>query len=288
MEESLVLTFKVPLEHEDDLTGFLLVTVNVQGTEERSDGLLDVYIAADDWNDDVEAALRSFMTGFPGVELLEVKPLEIRDWNAEWESSIEPVQVTKDLVITPSWKLEDAAKLAATHTIVIDPKMSFGTGHHETTRLCLRAIETLDVTELNVLDVGTGSGVLAFYALKRGALHSVAIDTDQWAIENVAENQKLNLISSDQFELRKGELEAVVAKDETFDLIIANIHRNVLLEIATGIKSRTSARGHIILSGLLIYDADDVRSKYESAGFIFKEMLQENEWIALLMQTNLE
>lgn len=287
MEESLVLTFRVGLEDEDDLTGFLLVSANVLGTEERSDGMLDVYIPADDWTADLQTAVSSFAQERESVELVEVKQLEIKDWNAEWEAGIEPVKVTDELVITPSWKLEQSRELNAKYTIVIDPKMSFGTGHHETTRLCLRAIEKLDVKDRTVLDIGTGSGVLAFYALMRGAKHGLGIDTDQWSVDNVKENQGLNAISDDVFELRKGELEQSIRPDETFGLILANIHRNVLMTIADGIVRRTEVAGHIILSGLLIYDAQDVRTHYEQTGFTFVEQLQENEWVAIVMQKRL-
>jgi ribosomal protein L11 methyltransferase len=285
LDESLVLTFRVDLEDEDDLQGFLMVTVNVQGIEERADGLIDVYISAEDWTEETQHAIDQFAKSRKTVQLIEVKPLEVKDWNAEWEASIEPVLVTNEVVITPSWKLEQSKALRAKHTLVIDPKMSFGTGHHETTRLCMRAIEKIDVSGESVLDVGTGSGVLAFYALQRGARHAVAIDTDQWSIDNVKENQALNSISDSVFDLRKGELEQTIAQSETFDLIIANIHRNVLLAISNSIASRTNSGGNVILSGLLIYDAEEIRTEYEASGLTFVEQLQENEWISIILHT---
>jgi ribosomal protein L11 methyltransferase len=283
LDESLVLTFRVDLEDEDDLQGFLMVTVNVQGIEERADGLIDVYISAEDWTEETQHAMDQFAKSRKTVQLIEVKPLEVKDWNAEWEASIEPVLVTNEVVITPSWKLEQSKALRAKHTLVIDPKMSFGTGHHETTRLCMRAIEKIDTGDASILDVGTGSGVLAFYALQRGARHAVAIDTDQWSIDNVKENQALNSISDSVFDLRKGELEQTIAQSETFDLIIANIHRNVLLAISNGIASRTNSGGNVILSGLLIYDAEEIRTEYEASGLTFVEQLQENEWISIIL-----
>jgi ribosomal protein L11 methyltransferase len=284
LDESLVLTFRVGLEDEDDLQGFLMVTLNVQGIEERADGMLDVYIAAEDWTEDSQQAVAQFASARKSVELIEVKPLEVKDWNAEWESSIEPVLVTDEVVITPSWKLEQAKELRARHTLVIDPKMSFGTGHHETTRLCMRAIEKIETQDALVIDIGTGSGVLAFYALQRGATHAVAIDTDQWSIDNVKENQALNNISDEQFDLRKGELEQTIGKDESFDVIIANIHRNVLMAIAEGIASRCQPGAYVILSGLLVYDGEEVRAKYEAEGLTFIEQLQENEWISIILR----
>ena len=260
-----------------------MVTVDVQGLEERADGLIDVYIPAEDWTEDAQHAVAQFAESRKTVELIEVKPLEVKDWNAEWEASIDPVLVTNEVVITPSWKLDESKALRATHTLIIDPKMSFGTGHHETTRLCMRAIEKIDVQGATIIDIGTGSGVLAFYALRRGGTHAVAIDTDQWSIDNVRENQQLNGISDEIFDLRKGELEQTVGNDETFDLVIANIHRNVLLAISRGIASRTNSGGNVILSGLLIYDAEEIRKEYESKGLTLVEQLQENEWISIIL-----
>jgi ribosomal protein L11 methyltransferase len=284
VDETLVLTFRVDLEDEDDLQGFLMVTVDVQGLEERSDGLIDVYIAAEDWTTDTQHAVAQFAAARKSVTLIEVKPLEVKDWNAEWESSIEPVLVTNEVVITPSWKLEQSKELRAKHTLIIDPKMSFGTGHHETTRLCMRAIEKIETQDALIIDIGTGSGVLAFYALQRGGARAVAIDTDQWSIDNVKENQALNNISDDVFDLRKGELEETIPKTESFDVIIANIHRNVLMNISEGIASRCQPGAYVILSGLLIYDGEDVRTKYEAAGLTFIEQLQENEWISIILR----
>ncbi|HET6510653.1 MAG TPA: 50S ribosomal protein L11 methyltransferase [Candidatus Kapabacteria bacterium] len=284
MDESLVLTFRVDLEDEDDLQGFLMVTLDVQGIEERNDGLIDVYIPADDWTEESKHAVQQFAHSRKSVELLEVRPMEVKDWNAEWEASIDPVRVTDEVVITPSWKLDKASSLQAKHTLIIDPKMSFGTGHHETTRLCMRAIEKIETQDAIIADIGTGSGVLAFYALQRGGARAVAIDTDQWSIDNVKENQALNHISDDVFDLRKGELEATIAKNESFDVIIANIHRNVLMSIAEGIASRCQPGAYVILSGLLIYDGEEVRAKYEEAGLTFIEQLQENEWISIILR----
>lgn len=287
IDPTLVLTFRIPLEREEMFTGFLLVNVDVLGMEERADGLWDVHIAKAEWTQDFQSELEAFAhSEAPVIELIGVQDLEPKDWNAAWESSIEPVAVTDQLVITPSWKLKESRELERSYSITIDPKMSFGTGHHETTRLCLRAIERLDVTEARVLDIGTGSGVLAFYALLRSATHAVAIDTDEWSIQNVAENQQLNQISDEQFDLRRGELEVTVDTSERFELILANIHRNVLLTIGPGIRSRLVPGGHAILSGLLIYDAPEVLAHYQGLGFSLVEQLQENEWVALLLMRN--
>ena len=193
------------------------------------------------------------------------------------------MQATPELVITPSWKKEDAKKLGSKHIIAIDPKMSFGTGHHETTRLCLTAIESFELDGCAVLDIGTGSGVLAIYALLRGAREAVGVDTDEWAIENARENRMRNHCSDRQFEIRAGTLDRI-RKQEVFHLIVANLHRNVLLEVVDQIHSHAIRDAYVILSGILIYDAEEIRSAYEKAKFTFVRELKENEWACLIFQ----
>ncbi len=281
-----VLTFRASVDHEEDLSGFLLMNTTVEGVEETGDGFMKYFIPHTEWGDSLQADLHTFIATLPKgeVEFLGVEDLEERDWNAEWESSIEPQQVTDSLVITPTWKLDDAKAMSYEHLILVDPKMSFGTGHHETTRLCLRAAEKLDLAGKSMLDVGTGSGVLAIYALMRGASHGIGIDTDHWSFENATENRALNGFSAEQLDLRLGDLATTVTATERFDIIFANIHRNILMEIAPEILAHANRPCSIVLSGLLIYDAEEVTARYESLGMKCVERLQENEWIALILQ----
>lgn len=282
--QSIELTFRANLEAEESLEGFMLVSATIEGIEETSDGLIHYYLPIAEWNDAFKLQLAQFLSVSDSAELLEATPLEVKDWNAAWEASIEPLRVTDELVISPSWKLEVAQKLGAKYLIEIDPKMSFGTGHHETTRLCLKAIETIDVSGKSVLDIGTGSGILAIYTLLRGANHATGIDTDSWSIENVEENRLLNKIPSDVFLVKQGTLAEVGLATEKFDIILANIHRNILIEIATEISLRSKKHTMLVLSGLLTYDAEEVTKRYETAGFELLDQLRENEWIALVMR----
>jgi ribosomal protein L11 methyltransferase len=278
------LKFHAPIEMEDALQGFMLTHTTVEGIEETADGSIFYFIPREEWSDDLESEITTFLSQYADSEFLGSELIEERDWNAEWESSITPQRVTDALVITPSWKREEAQSLGAEHLIVIDPKMSFGTGHHETTRLCLRAIESLDMRDASVFDIGTGSGVLAIYALLRGAQRAVAIDTDQWSIENARENRALNTIAERDLEIRMGTVSSAMKPEERFDTILANIHRNVLIEIANEIAAHCNERASIILSGLLIYDVEEVRGVYESLGFHFVREIRENEWASLMYE----
>src|SRR5260221_561459 len=151
MANYLSLTFSVPLDSEEILKGFFLMNHNVQGFEETSGGLLTIYVA--EWGTEDESALQEFLSSQKGIQLLESESIEDKDWNAAWEATIEPIKITDELVITPSWKIDEAQKIKSKYLLIIDPKMSFGTGHHETTRLCLQLAESIDCKEKNILDI---------------------------------------------------------------------------------------------------------------------------------------
>jgi ribosomal protein L11 methyltransferase len=284
MEAYTALTISVPLDREEDVKGYLLVNYAVEGFEEEPGGGMVTYITGD-WSEakkqEIETALRTL-----GGKLVHAEAIENKDWNADWEASIEPLQVTDDLVITPSWKLDEAKSLPSKHLLIIDPKMSFGTGHHETTRLCLQLIETLDCRGKQVLDVGTGTGALAMYALMRGASHAVGIDTDEWSYKNVQENRDLNTIPAENFDIRFGDLKQTIKADERFDIVIANIHRNVLLPLAPEVYKHLVPSGSLILSGILTYDVDEVKQAYLGTGLTFIADRQEHEWVALIFALN--
>lgn len=279
-DKHVALTVSVPFEREEDVKGYVLVNYTVEGFEEEPGGGIIIYVN-EEWGNEKQAGLDAALREL-GARLVHAEVIENKDWNAEWEASIEPVQVTNELVITPSWKLDEAQAIGAKHLLVIDPKMSFGTGHHETTRLSLQLVEQIDCEGKTVFDVGTGTGALAMYALKRGAKRAVGIDTDEWSFKNAQENRSLNNFSQEEFDIRFGDLASTIKREERFDIVLANIHRNVLLPLAEKLYEHTAARGKLILSGLLTYDADEVRSAYAAQGFIFDTMLQEHEWVALM------
>ncbi len=285
--EYLSLVFEVSLEDEDSLQGYFMLNHDPQGFEEQPNGSFVVHLLKDEWNDDAQQQLSDFLAPFNGkIRLLDTITQATTDWNAQWEASIEPLRISDDLTITPSWKLDEASAFATTFQIVIDPKMSFGTGHHETTRLCLKMIEHIDCSGKKILDLGSGTGILAMYAMMRGGAHAIAVDTDEWAFENSKENCERNGYGHEKIELRLGELSTVVTLEEHFEILIANIHRNVLLTINDQIAEHQTSGGILILSGLLEYDADEVVEAYQSSGYQLQERLQENEWVCLRFSYN--
>ncbi len=157
--------------------------------------------------------------------------------------------------------------------------MSFGTGEHQTTKLVLNELEKEIKGDEKVLDVGSGTAILSIAAIKLGAKQAVAIDNDEWCYDNAWENAEQNLVVNN-IEIKTGEIKDIEEKD--FDLIIANIQKNVLLEIVVEIAKRIKPKGKIILSGLLETDEKDIKEKYEQLGFELTNKNQMDEWIVLV------
>ncbi len=287
-DEYISLVFDVSLDEEDALQGYFLMNFDVQGFEESPNGEMLIHINKNEWTPEAEAGLKEFTATYPegSITLEEVRTYKNTDWNAQWEASIEPLQISESLVIAPSWKLEEAKVFNPKHLIIIDPKMSFGTGHHETTRLCLKLLEDIDCNGKSILDLGSGTGILAMYAMMLGGSHAVAIDTDEWAYHNSKENIERNGYSPDKIEIRLGDLTSATKPEDKFNLLIANIHRNVLLAIENEIATHQESGGTLLLSGILEWDKDDIVAAYEKAGYTLKRTMQENEWIGLELIRN--
>ncbi len=198
--------------------------------------------------------------------LVEVSELAGVDWANEWKKYFKPVRISGRIVIRPSWESYDAAD--GDLVIVIDPKMAFGTGGHETTTLALRALERLrDETVIDetttVLDIGTGTGILAIAAVMLGAPRAVGVDTDPVAIECAVENAGLNGVST-RVEFRVGGADAIKA---TFPVVVANIDAPTLGVIAPAVTERVAAGGRLLLTGLLEAGANEIESRFAALGF---------------------
>jgi ribosomal protein L11 methyltransferase len=210
---------------------------------------------------------------------IEENIYENKNWNEEWEQSINVINVSDKIVIKPTFREYDPKP--GQIVLVIDPKMSFGTGEHQTTKLVLMLLEKYVTMGAQVLDVGSGSGILAIASVKLGARHAVAIDIDDWCLDNAIENSKLNNVES-SIEVLQGEITDI--KDSEFDLVLANIQKNILLDIAPEIYSRLKPGGIVILSGLLDYDEADIKTDFSALGLEFLETKTLDSWIALVFQ----
>ncbi len=207
---------------------------------------------------------------------ITVHVTEDQNWNASWEKTIRPIRVTDSLVITPSW--HEVQSVDGHIVLVIDPKMSFGTGYHETTRLSLRLLECLLRPSMRVLDVGTGTGVLAIAAAKLGASSVTGSDIDEWAFRNAGENAERNAVS-DRVRILQTPVGSVTQTE--FDLIVANIQLDVIGELLGDMVSRLTADGVLILSGLFETEKPALSQLLARHSLSISEELAENEWIAI-------
>jgi ribosomal protein L11 methyltransferase len=210
---------------------------------------------------------------------VEENLVEDRNWNEEWEKSVNIIEVSDKLVIKPTFK--NYQSKPGQVIITIDPKMSFGTGEHQTTKLVLQFLETNVEKGIRLLDVGSGTGVLAIAAIKLGAESAIAVDIDEWCYDNGKENCKLNFVDNN-IDVRLGEIKDI--PENNFDLITANIQKNILLNIAEEFKTRLKPVGLLILSGLLYTDEEDIIKKYSALNFELLEKKSLDEWIALKLR----
>ncbi len=210
---------------------------------------------------------------------VEENILEEKNWNEEWEKNVNVIEVSDKIVIKPTFR--DYTTKEGQIVLTIDPKMSFGTGEHQTTKLVLKMIEKYIRKNIKVLDVGSGTGVLAIAAVKLGADSAVAVDNDEWCFENAAENCRLNNVA-DKINVIRGEIKDV--NEKQFGIVLANIQKNILLNIASDIKDKILKDGIVILSGLLFSDEKEIIAAYKKLGFEFLEMAVMDEWISIVMK----
>ncbi len=262
-----------------DVISGALWNLDIDGITEEED-CLKVYADKKKDIDDLEIvfALERLVEYKQIIEFkVEEHLVEQKNWNKEWEKGINVIHVSDKIVIKPTFKKYKAKP--GEIVITIDPKMSFGTGEHQTTKLVLNELEKEIKGGEKVLDVGSGSGILSITAIKLGAASAIAIDNDEWCYENAWENAELNVVVN-KIDIKTGEIKDIEEND--FDLIIANIQKNVLLKIADEISKRIKPNGKIILSGLLKKDEKDIKEKYEQLGFELLNKNQMDEWIVLV------
>jgi ribosomal protein L11 methyltransferase len=217
---------------------------------------------------------------FSGMSLsYSKKIIEQTNWNEKWEKSFEPVSVDDFCGVRASF--HEPIKNVE-HEIIITPKMSFGTGHHATTFLMIQAMHSIDFENKKVLDFGTGTGILSILAEKLGAKNILAIDNDPVCVDNANENLVANNCSAVSVE----EKDRVPFVDCGFDIILANINRNSILEQLPFFGQQLPPAGVLLVSGLLIEDFDTVRSCAESYGLDIVSKSLKNNWICLKFLAN--
>ncbi len=202
------------------------------------------------------------------------------DWNHRWKSFFKPIHITERILVKPPWSKWESSY--GQIVIEINPKMAFGTGHHETTQLCLKLLEHHLKPEENVLDIGTGSGILAIAAAKLGANKVLALDIDENAIENASENIILNQ-TEECVEIHNQPLETI--PPQVFDLIVANIDRTTLTSLLPVLKHYSDNQSRFILSGILQEEQTRMEDYLTTNGFEIIEIQTREEWRGMVVKT---
>ena len=279
MPDTLRLSLAVPDDGTRDTLVADLSDLGFDAFEETPDGLV-AYAPAPRWDGVTRESVAHLLRarGEPDVELRE-DVIADQDWNATWEASLQPIEVGT-FVVAPTWADLPAASDGKT-VLRIDPKMAFGTGYHESTRLVLRLLPDVVPDGGRVLDVGTGTGVLAIAALALGARSAIGVDIDPWSVTNGRENAAINGVAS-RLDLREGSLETVA--ETGFDLVLANIIRAVLEPMLPDLAALTTPGGTVVLAGLLATERERMLAAAEAAGLRLLADDTENEWWACALR----
>lgn len=273
-----LLTLSIP-EEDMDLAMGVLSGYPLLGVEQGLDACT-VCFEQNDWQQGYENSIVAELQQVGvAVELVKLGTEEDQNWNAEWEASIDPVVVNERIIIVPEWRAEE---FSYPMTLVITPKMSFGTGHHATTRMMCRLMEVYAKPGDTWIDVGTGTGVLAIMAAKLGATNVYAFDNNEWSIvnsqENVARNAVEHIVRLEQVELQDVQLPRCNG-------LAANLYRHLVIPYAQAFIDAVEPGGIILVSGILKYDRDDVAAPFLEAGCTLVDELAETEWCALALTT---
>lgn len=226
-----------------------------------------------------ETELRTVLHKYQEMAALPYSTEKIpqQNWNEEWEKNFEPLLISGICSVRASFHPQPPQ---VPYDIVINPKMSFGTGHHETTTLMIENLLNLDLAGKRVLDMGCGTGILAILAVKLGAKKVVAVEIEDWTVENARENAALN---QTPIEVRLGDVNKI-QNDQLYNIILANINRNVLLADIPVYTRHLQPGGTLVISGFYTEDLETIRAVAEESGLVYKSKREKNNWLSVVME----
>ena len=249
--------------------------------EETSEGLI-AYCQVDNWDEDlIKESIENFI--IPNVTIsYNVKDADDKDWNQEWEEKgFEPINIDNKIIVCDAKKPLPDDIPANTEHIFIDTKLAFGTGTHQTTRMIVSTLLHLDLHNKSVLDCGCGTGILGIAAAKLGAINVVAYDIDEWSVNNARHNAEINAIEN--ISVYQGDSTVLNHISGVFDIVMANINRNILLNDMPTFKSLMTSNSLLILSGFYQTDIPVLLDKAKELGLEEYGRKQDGEWACLVL-----
>jgi ribosomal protein L11 methyltransferase len=272
---------RIHIQLKDDFHELLIADLFEMDFEgfEQEDNKLIASIPSSRFDDVKREKIERLLVQFDDALFLNEELVSPQNWNEKWEQSIEPQSIGK-FYVRPTWGAELPIDSELTE-LLIDPKMAFGTGYHATTRLILEWISEVVNKDDKVLDAGTGTGILGIAALKMGASSVFGFDIDEWSEDNCKENVALNQVAN--FKVELGSIE-VIPEGSEYDLILANINRNALIELIPELLSNLRSDGTLLLSGLLENDEETILALDSVQSLTHLETRQNGEWIAILLK----
>lgn len=228
--------------------------------------------------EDILPVIEQIKLLLPPDTKLDVINVEQSDWANNWKKYYKPIRVGKNIVIKPSW--EEYEKKENDVIVELDPGMAFGTGTHETTRMCMELLERFVDADTDVLDVGCGSGILSITSLLLGAKSVVGVDIDPVAVDVAIENGKMNGFMPPRYDIKKGNLVDEISGK--FKIAVANIVADAIIMLCPDVLPFIEDDGVFICSGIIEDRIDDVKQKLVETGYEIKEVLRQGEWAAML------
>ncbi|NVK08041.1 MAG: 50S ribosomal protein L11 methyltransferase [Tenacibaculum sp.] len=275
--DNIYIEYTFEVTPKEPTTEILIAELGALGFEsfvENEKGVV-AYIQKDDWSETILEDVFVLKSEEFSIQY-EHKEIEQTNWNAEWEKNFNPIQV--DDLVSIRAPFHENPNLP--YDIVIEPKMSFGTGHHETTHMMVQHLINLDVTDKKVLDMGCGTGILAIFAEMKGAQPIDAIDIDAWCYENSLENVERN--NCKHISVYEGD--ASLLEGKKYDVIIANINRNILLNDMQTYTNCLTEKGVLLLSGFYSEDIPVIDNEVSKYSLTLKDTIKRNNWVALQYQ----
>jgi len=272
--DSVYIAYEFSVTPKNPATEILIAELGYMGFESfvENDNGVTAYIQKHEWNSQILDDL--YILGSPEFKINYAYHEVIQtNWNKEWEKNFNPIQVDGQVSIRAPFHENPSLKF----DIVIEPKMSFGTGHHETTHMMIQHLLALDLENKKVLDMGCGTGILAIFAEMKGAQPTDAIDIDSWCYQNSLENVQRN--GCRHITVLEGDSSLLIGKK--YDVVIANINRNILLSDMKTYTGCLSKNGILLLSGFYKDDITIIENEVVKHGLVFDKMIQRNSWVAL-------